>query len=112
MTPCPSDFFLDAVSVHSLEPDARRAFEQHLGECPRCYDRRQLLVDQRRTFLGHREHRPPHGTHRTRRKSRPRPLMAAVMMALGVLWFALWWTRDLRASGAPSAVPTLERPTR
>jgi hypothetical protein len=38
--------------------------------------------------------------------------MAAVMMALGVLWLALWWTRELRASGVTSTAPTSESPTR
>jgi hypothetical protein len=93
MTPCSSDFVLDAAYGDALDPASQRALDEHLRECPRCARRRQLLAQQREEFLGKREFRL---RRPMRERSSPLPptrrfsLRMAALLALGVLWFAIW----------------------
>jgi hypothetical protein len=94
MTPCSSDFVLDAAYGDALDPASQRALEEHLRECARCSSRRQLLAQQREQFLGRREFR---GTRARRERASALPphrrfsLRMAALLVLGMLWFALWY---------------------
>jgi hypothetical protein len=113
MTPCSSDFVLDAAFGDALDPEAQRALDQHLVECPRCQSRRQLLASQRAQFLrgapeaGYRAR----SALRERSSARPRSwwwsLRFALMVGLGALWLVLglratWHSRARANIGQPA----------
>ena len=99
MTPCSSDFVLDAAYGNALPPAAQRALDEHLRECERCASRRQLLAHQREQFLGQRELRPrPARREHARPTTGQFPLRMAALIAVGLLWLAIW----LRETGKRS----------
>jgi hypothetical protein len=93
MSPCSSDFVLDAAFGDALDPASQRALDAHLLECPRCANRRQLYSQQRMQFLGRREFRL---RRPMRERSSPLPptrrfsVRMGALLALGLLWFAIW----------------------
>lgn len=103
MTPCSSDFVLDAACSDTLDLAARRALDEHLSECAACSSRRKQLASQREQFLSRREL----GARRSRRspttrRARRRSLSAVAMVVLGALWMALWWHRVARERSVTS----------
>ena len=103
MTPCSSDFVLDAAFGDALEPAAQRALDEHLRECARCSSRRQLLASQREEFLGKREFRPRSERSSGRPPASGFSLRMTALIGLGVLWLAIW-LRDARQSHADTAL--------
>jgi hypothetical protein len=95
MTPCSSDFVLDAAFGDALDPEAQRALDEHLLECSRCSSRRQLLAGQRAQFL--RAAQPAglgaRSALRERSYARPRgrwrSLRVVLMVGLGALWLVV-----------------------
>jgi hypothetical protein len=112
MTPCSSDFVLDAAFGDALDPEAQRALDQHLLECSRCSSRRQLLAGQRAQFLSAAQP-PRHGARSALREplsARPRgrwrSLRVVMMVGLGALWLVV----GLRATQQSRARARHEQP--